>query len=136
MYVCKETGVIPQNAIEMMNTYKGNAGPVVLMDADEAIRNIRLEKLTDPLVDIIKKLNRSMKLYDHKPSFTITLRKQREACDIRRIDINENGFITRIDINMVSASVSEPYTMYAGKKKEVEKKTKYMTACLLYTSKD
>lgn len=130
MYVCKETGVIPQNAIEMMNTYKGNAGPVVLMDADEAIRNIRLEKLTDPLVDIVKKLNRSMKLYDHKPSFTITLRKQREACEVRRIDINENGFIARIDINMVSASVSEPYTMYAGKKKEVEKKTKYMTAFL------
>lgn len=130
MYVCKETGVIPQNAIEMMNTYKGNPGPVILSDADEAIRAIRIEKLTDPLIDIVKKLNRSMKLYDHKPSFTITLRKQRDACEIRRIDINENGFVSRVDINMASASVSEPYTIYAGARKEIEKKTKYMIAFL------
>lgn len=117
MKVCKETGVIPPRAIELMNVYTGKTGPVVLCKPEEAIMNIRIERLSEPLSGVIQKINRAVKLHNHDGGFLASLRKTKNYDDIRRIDINENGNITRVDVDIISLLVSAPYTMNVGHKK-------------------
>lgn len=117
MMVCRETGVIPQKAIEIMNVYTDKMGPVVLCSPEEAITQIRMERLSDPLSGVIQKINRAIKLYNHDRGFLASLRKPREDQDIRRIDINENGSITRVDVDIMTLSVSKPYVMGVGHKR-------------------
>lgn len=118
MRVCKETGVIAPKAIELMNIYTGKVGPVVLCKADKAICTIKMERLAEPLSGVINKINRAVKLHSHDGGFLASLRKAKNYDDIRRIDINENGNITRIDVDILSLSVSNPYVMSIGHRKE------------------
>ena len=117
MRVCKETGVIAPKAIELMNMYTGKLGPVIFCEADKAICSIRMERLGEPLLGVINKINRAMKLYSHESGFLASLRKAKNYDDVRRIDINENGNITRVDVDILSLSVSNPYIMSIGHKK-------------------
>lgn len=117
MAVCKETGVIPVRAIELMNMYTGKPGPVVLCSPEEAIRSIRMERLREPLSGVIQKINRTVKLHNTECGFLASLRKSKNYDDIRRIDINENGNITRVDVDIMSLTVSKPYIMGVGHKR-------------------
>ena len=117
MRVCKETGVIPQRVIELMNIYTGKTGPVVLCSPEEAIKQIRMERLSDPLSGLIQKINRAIKLYNQDGGFLASLRKPKGDQDIRKIDVNENGNITRIDVDVLNLTVSKPYIMGVGHKR-------------------
>lgn len=118
MRVCKETGVIAPKAIDLMNVYTGKKGPVVFGEAEETICSIRMERLEEPLSNMIDKINRTIRLHNHDGRFLASLRKTKKYDDIRRIDINENGNITRIDVNFLLLSVSKPYIMSIGHKRE------------------
>lgn len=118
MNVCKETGIIPMKAIERMNVYTGKTGPVVLCSPKEAIMSIRMERLSEPLSGVIQKINRAVKLHSHNGGFFASLRKAKNQLDTRRIDINENGSITRIDVDIMNLLVSSPYSMSVGRKRE------------------
>ena len=118
MRVCKETGVIAPKAIELMNVYTGKIGPVVFCKAEEAICTIRMERLAEPLSGVINKINRAVKLHSHEGGFLASLRKTKKYDDVRRIDINENGNITRVDVDLLSLTVSKPYIMSIGHKRE------------------
>ncbi|WP_097006553.1 hypothetical protein [Lacrimispora amygdalina] len=118
MNVCKNTGVITPRAIEIMNIYTGKIpGPVILKEPNEAIREIRIARLENPLAEIISKINRAIKLHNHIIGFTALIRKPYVVEEIKKIDINENGTITKIEINMIDLSVSKPYVMTSGRKK-------------------
>ena len=67
---------------------------------------------------MIDKINRTIRLHNHDGRFLASLRKTKKYDDIRRIDINENGNITRIDIDFLLLSVSKPYIMSIGHKRE------------------
>lgn len=123
MKVCKETGVIAPKAIEIMNVYTGKTtGPVILRNPDEAIREIRMERLENPVAGVINKINRAIKLHNHEIGFTAFLRKSSPSDEIKRIDINESGTVTKIDINMLKLEVSNPYIMTPGRNRiEVER---------------
>lgn len=139
MKVCKETGVIPPYAIEVMNTYKGKLpGPIILKNADEAIQEIKTAQIQNPLNDIINKINRAIKLYNHKISFTSYVRKGDNTSHIKKIDINETGTVTRIDLNMIDLSLSKPYKMIGGLKKDesVSLKTLKLTQLFIKSLKD
>ena len=126
MKVCKATGVIPQKAIEVMNIYTGKVGPVVFDSPEEAIRNIRIERLEDPLSGLIQKINRAVKLHNHDAEFIASLRKPKKEDTIRKLDINDRGRIVRIDIDLYNLMISNPYTMTSGRKKtELEDLTYY-----------
>lgn len=117
MMVCKETGVIPQRAIELMNVYVGKTGPVILCQPEKAIQEIRIERLSEPLLGVIQKINRTAKLHNHGGGFLASLRKSKNYDDVRRIDVNENGNMTRIDVDIMTLAVSAPYTMNNGHKR-------------------
>lgn len=119
MRVCKETGVIAPKAIEIMNVYAGKVtGPVILRDPDEAIREVKMERLENPVNGVINKINRAIKLHNHEIGFTAFLRKSSPGEEIKRIDINENGTVTKIDIDMLNLKVSNPYIMTSGRNRE------------------
>jgi len=117
MKVSKATNVIPPKAIEAMNMYAGkNPGPMILKPAEEAICEIRMERLENPIAGIVSKINRAMKLHNHEVGFTALLRKSRPFDEVKRIDINENGSVTKIDIDMLGLQVSKPYVVTVSRK--------------------
>jgi hypothetical protein len=117
MTVCKATNVIPPKAIETMNVYAGkNPGPMILKSANDAICEIRMERLENPVAGIINKINRAIKLHNHEIGFTAFLRKSGPLDEVKRIDINENGNVTKIDIDMLGLNVSKPYVMTSARK--------------------
>ena len=137
MYVCKTTGVIPQKAIEMMNVYTGKIGPVVFDDPEEAIRNIRIEKLTDPLSDVILKINRAVKLHNHDANFIASIRKIKKNDSIRKLDINDKGRIIKLNIDLYNLKISKPYIMNSSiKKVDIDDLTYYpLTQAFINTLK-
>lgn len=117
MFVCKETGIMPQEAIDVLNIYNKKIGPMIFKDKNEAVNEIKINNLKEPLLRIINRLNRSIKLQNPNLSFNATLRKNKENDNVRRIDINEKGTIIRFDFDMKTLILSEPYIMSLGHKR-------------------
>lgn len=116
MRVCRETGVIAPKAIEVMNAYRGKPqGPVVLRPSDEAIREIRMAILKDPAAEVVNKIVRAIKLHNNEIGFTAFLRRSHCGEAVKHIDVNEDGTVTKIDINMLNLEASRPYVMTPGR---------------------
>lgn len=118
MRVCKETGILPQKAIEKLNVYENkNANCFIFDDADNVILEIKEEILKDPFLNVVEKVNRFINLNNTYDGFKANIRKLKDST-IRKIDVNENGMTCKIDIDLKNLLVSDPYTQISGIRKE------------------
>ena len=118
MKVCKETGILPQKAIEKLNVYENkNANCFIFNDVDNVILEIKEEILKDPFLNVVEKVNRFINLNNTYDGFKANIRKLKDST-IRKIDVNENGMTCKIDIDLKNLLVSDPYTQISGIRKE------------------
>ena len=118
MKVCKETGILPQKAIEKLNVYENkNANCFIFNNVDNVILEIKEEILKDPFFNVVEKVNRFINLNNTYDGFKANIRKLKDNT-IRKIDINENGFICKVDIDLENLLVSNPYVQISGIRKE------------------
>lgn len=118
MKVCKETGILPQKAIERLNVYENkNANCFIFNDVDNVILEIKEEILKDPFLNVVEKVNRFINLNNTYDGFKANIRKLKDNT-IRKIDINENGFICKVDIDLENLLVSDPYIQISGIRRE------------------
>lgn len=118
MRVCKETGILPQKAIEKLNVYENkNANCFIFNDVDNVILEIKEEILKDPFLNVVEKVNRFINLNNTYDGFKANIRKLKDST-IRKIDVNENGMTCKIDIDLKNLLVSDPYTQISGIRKE------------------
>lgn len=122
MTVLKETGAIPQTIIDTMNIYQGKTGPVIFSDVDTAIGIIRKENILNPLKNSVEKLNRIIKLYNVDKGFLVALRKTGFKKDVKRLDINENGIVNKVEVNLNTLEISQPFVVVGLNKKYSNKK--------------
>lgn len=124
MRVCKETGILPQKAIEKLNVYENkNANCFIFDNVDNVILEIKEEILKDPFLNVVEKVNRFINLNNTYDGFKANIRKLKENT-IRKIDVNENGMTCKIDIDLENLLVSDPYIQISGirRKKFTNKK--------------
>ena len=118
MKVCKETGILPQKAIERLNVYENkNANCFIFNDVESVVLEIKEEILKDPFLNVVEKVNRFINLNNTYDGFKANIRKLKENT-IRKIDINENGFICKVDIDLENLLVSDPYIQISGIRRE------------------
>ena len=118
MRVCKETGILPQKAIEKLNVYENkNANCFIFDDVDNVILEIKEEILKDPFLNVVEKVNRFINLNNTYDGFKANIRKLKENT-IRKIDVNENGMTCKIDIDLENLLVSDPYIQISGIRRE------------------
>lgn len=119
MDVCNATGIIPAFAIESMNISTKKDGSVLLMNTNAAIDKIKEIQEKEPLYTNVYKLNYMIHLKNPGCNFIASIRGLKENEKIRVISINENGTMIRLDVDLESGKISDPYFMSSGYRKTI-----------------